>query len=188
MGQILMFSDVRSKRIVLVAHCILNQNSISDGTADYPGTNENILKLLIQSKVGIIQMPCPELLCLGLDRGNIHGRESNVVVENTRIRHELENCNRVEMIKNLVNPIVYQIEEYINNGFEVLGIIGINRSPSCGVNTTSKDNQEVVGEGVFTEILRKSLEEKSISIEMIGLKAVEIDKALISIQRWLDTK
>ncbi|WP_156876056.1 hypothetical protein [Clostridium kluyveri] len=53
-----MFSDVRNKKIVLVSHCILNQNSISDGTANYPGTNESVLKLLIQSKVGIIQMQC----------------------------------------------------------------------------------------------------------------------------------
>lgn len=29
----MMFTDARSKRLILVAHCILNQNSISDGTS-----------------------------------------------------------------------------------------------------------------------------------------------------------
>lgn len=181
-----MFSDCRSKKVVIVSHCILNQNSISDGTADYPATNESVLNLLIQSKVGIIQMPCPETLCLGLDRGDIHGAEREVVVENTRIRHELEKDNVIKKINNIVEQIVVQIEEYIRNGFTVLGIVGINRSPSCGVNTTSKNNQEVEGEGVFIEILRKELEKKGISIDMIGIKALETEKALISIQKLLD--
>lgn len=181
-----MFSDNRSKKIVLVSHCILNQNSISDGTADYPGTNENIVKLLIKSKVGIIQMPCPEVLCLGLDRGDICGVGREIVVENTRIRHNLEKENSIEIINNLVNQIVFQIEEYIRNGFSILGIIGINRSPSCGINTTSKNNQEVYGEGVFIEILKKQLDKKDISVAMIGIKALEVDKALISIQRMIN--
>ena len=68
-----MFTDGRSKAIVFVAHCIMNQNSISDGTAEYPGSISEIMKLLYKSHVGIVQMPCPELLCIGLDRGNIDG-------------------------------------------------------------------------------------------------------------------
>ncbi len=31
-----MFHDGRSKKVVFVAHCFLNQNAISDGTAVYP--------------------------------------------------------------------------------------------------------------------------------------------------------
>ncbi len=183
-----MFTDARSKKIVLISHCILNQNSISDGTADYPGTNESILKLLVESKAGIIQMPCPEILCLGLDRGDIHGGEREVVVENTRIRKELKKATSTEIINNFVNQVIFQIEEYIKNGFKIMGIIGINRSPSCGVNTISKNDQEVAGEGVFIEILRKSLEEKGIIIDMIGIKASEIEKALIDVKRLMDIK
>lgn len=181
-----MFSDGRSKKIVLVSHCILNQNSISDGTADYPGTNESILKLLMESKVGIVQMPCPELLCLGLDRGDIHGGERYVVEENTRIRKNLQKQNSMEKINNLVNQVVFQIEEYIGNGFKVLGIIGINRSPSCGIDTTSKDNKEADGQGVFVEALKKALEKKDIRIDMIGIKASELDKSMIRIQKMIN--
>lgn len=183
-----MFSDARSKRIVLVAHCVLNQNSISDGTADYPGTNENIVKLLINSNVGIIQMPCTEMLCLGLDRGDINGGERPVVVENTRIRHNLEKSAQAKIIRNLVDQVVFQIEEYIRNGFTILGIIGINRSPSCGVNTTSKNNQEVDGEGVFIEKLRETLEKKKINIDMVGIKGSETNKSLVAIQELLNKK
>ena len=180
-----MFADQRSKKIVLVSHCILNQNSISDGTADFPGTNASILKLLMKSNVGIIQLPCPELFCLGLDRGDVHGGERDVVAENTRIRQQLETDRSAEMIQHLVDQTLFQIKEYIKHGFSVLGVIGINRSPSCGVQTTSKNNQEVIGEGVFMERLRHELENNGIHLEMIGIKALETDAALDSIQRML---
>lgn len=35
-------------------------------------------------------MPCPELCCLELDRGNVRGADSPVVVENTRSRKEMQ--------------------------------------------------------------------------------------------------
>lgn len=180
-----MFSDQRSKKIVLVSHCILNQNSISDGTADYPGTNKSILKLLMEADVGIIQMPCPELLCLGLDRGDVCGGERDVVVENTRIRHQLENGRAIEIMHNLVNQIIFQIKEYMKNGFSILGVIGINRSPSCGIDTTSKNDQEVSGEGVFIELLKHELAKNDIQIDMIGIKALDSNEAALSIQRML---
>ena len=180
-----MFTDQRSKKIVLVSHCILNQNSISDGTADFPGTNESIVKLLMESNIGIIQLPCPELSCLGLDRGNVHGGERDVIVENTRIRQQLETDRSAKMIQHLVDQTLFQIKEYINNGFSILGVIGINRSPSCGVQTTSKNNQEVIGEGVFMERLRQELEKNDIQIDMVGIKALETDAAIDSIQRMI---
>ena len=180
-----MFTDQRSKKIVLVSHCILNQNSISDGTADFPGTNASVVKLLMESNVGIIQLPCPELSCLGLDRGDVHGGERDVIVENTRIRHQMETEHSAEIIRRLVDQIIFQIKEYIRNGFSIIGIIGINRSPSCGVQTTSKNNQEVIGEGVFMERLKQALEKNDIRIDMIGIKALETDAAIHSIQQML---
>lgn len=39
----------------------------------------------MNADIGMVQMPCPELCCLGLDRGNAEGAGSPVVVENTRI-------------------------------------------------------------------------------------------------------
>jgi len=61
----------------------------------------------------------------------------------------------------------------LKNGFEVLGVVGINRSPSCGVETTSKDNREIEGEGVFVECLREELERKGAKIRLAGIKANE---------------
>jgi predicted secreted protein len=143
------------------------------------------VKFLLQSGIGIIQMPCPEMLCLGLDRGNIRGGEQPVIAENTRIRRLLDKPSSVRTITILVHQLVFQIEEYIQNGFTVLGIVGINRSPSCGVNTTSMNNKEVEDEDVFINVLRGELEKRNIHIRMIGIKSLEMKKALISIRKLL---
>ena len=70
-----MFSDERSRRVVFVSHCILNSNTRADGHAGVPGVNQRVLELLLRMKVGVVQMPCPEMLCLGLDRGDPRGGE-----------------------------------------------------------------------------------------------------------------
>ncbi|HCQ5600982.1 CD3072 family TudS-related putative desulfidase [Clostridioides difficile] len=166
-----MFTDIRSKRIIFIAHCVLNQNSISDGTADYPSTNVDIIRILINKQVGIVQMPCPELCCLGLDRGNIFGSQSPVVVENTRIRKEMQKSPAVEQLAVLVDQVVLQITEYHKHGFEILGIIGINRSPCCGVDTTSDNDNEIKGQGVFITAIKEALAKKKLLIPVIGIKS-----------------
>lgn len=85
-----MFADGRSKKVVFIAHCILNQNSISDGTAVFPAAFKEVIKILLDADIGIVQMPCPELCCLGLNRGNNNGADDPVVIENTRIRKEMQ--------------------------------------------------------------------------------------------------
>lgn len=166
-----MFTDGRSKKVVLLAHCILNQNAISDATAVFPSANQPIVRMLLDAEVGIVQMPCPELCCLGLDRGNIHGGEFPVVVENTRIRAEMQRSPAAERLSALVDQVLLQIREYLKNGFEVLGIIGVNRSPCCGVDTTSDQNRELTGQGVFITALQEQLAANGFSIPVVGIKA-----------------
>lgn len=168
-----MFEDGRSKKVIFIAHCFLNQNSISDGTAIYPAAFKEISEILLKADIGIAQMPCPELYCLGLDRGNIYGADTPVVVENTRIRAEMKKGISNARLDQLVDYIIYQITEYMKYGFEVVGIIGVNRSPNCGVDTTSDNNAEVKGNGLFIEKISSRLSEKGIVIPMIGLKGTD---------------
>jgi predicted secreted protein len=182
-----MFTDTRSKTILFVAHCLLNQNSISDGTAVYPGAVKHIITLLLESGIGIVQLPCPELMCLGLDRGDRNGAASPVIVENSRIRKALEQKVALERLKALIAPLVFQISEYLQYGFDIKGIVGINRSPSCGVETTSRDNQEVAGQGVFMEALGRELEKNDLHLKMIGVKDAEPEKSIQMIRNWLST-
>ena len=66
---------------------------------------------------------------------------------------------------------MYQLEEYRRHGFEILGIVGVNRSPSCGVETTSDNDAEIPGMGLFMGRLAERLEEAGASVPMLGLKA-----------------
>lgn len=178
-----MFTDKRSKRVIFVAHCVLNQNAISDGTADYPSSHVNVIRALMDAQVGIVQMPCPEFCCLGLDRGNIEGAQSPVVVENTRIRKEIQRPVAATQLALLIEQVVKQILEYHKHGFEILGMIGINRSPCCGVDTTSDDDREIEGQGVFVEKIKAALAAENLSISVIGIKstpdAVEAVRTLL---------
>ena len=165
-----MFTDVRSQKVVLIAHCLLNQNSISDGTAVYPAAFKDMIQMFLDADVGIVQMPCPELCCLGLDRGNIRGADSPVVVENTRIRREMQKTDTYEKLTSLADYVMLQLLEYRKYGFKILGIIGANRSPNCGVETTSNCDQETDGMGLFMEILNRRLAAENLSIPMLGIK------------------
>lgn len=168
-----MFKDGRSKKVVFIAHCFLNQNSISDGTAVYPAVFKNVIEFFMKADIGIVQMPCPEFCCLGLDRGNIYGANTPVVIENTRIRAEMKKDIPNGQLDQLADYVVYQILEYLKYEFKVVGIIGANRSPNCGVDTTSDNNTEMKGMGLFMEKISCRLSEKSVSIPMIGLKGTD---------------
>lgn len=165
-----MFTDKRSKKVVFIAHCLLNQNSISDGTAVYPAAFKEVIRLFLDRDIGIVQLPCPELCCLGLDRGNKSGADSPVVEENTRIRREMLKTDMHKKLLDLVEQVIRQITEYHSHGFEIVGIVGANRSPNCGIETTSDFNQEISGRGVFMEELGARLEKENIRIAMIGIK------------------
>ena len=174
-----MFQDGRSQKVAFLAHCLLNQNAISDGTAVRPAGFPEMLSYL-----GIVQLPCPELLCLGLDRGDPQGAERPVVVENTRIRRAMAQAEPSRRLAQLVEDTMTQLLEYRRYGFQVVGILGANRSPCCGVDTTSQDDQEVPGMGVFLEALSHRLEEVGWQIPMVGFRGT--DDAVETVQRLLE--
>ena len=183
-----MFTDGRSREVLFVAHCVLNQNSISDGTADFPGMIREVVDVLRNSDVGVVQMPCPELMCLGLDRGNPEGAASPVVVENTRIRGMLEREQAAGKIEMLAGQVIHQISEYSKHGFQVRGIVGINRSPSCGVETTSRHDREVKGQGVFIEALNRELELRGLEVKIAGIKASAPEEAAWIVENLISYK
>lgn len=165
-----MFTDGRSKKVIFLAHCLLNQNAISDGTAVCPAAFGELIQLLLDREVSVVQMPCPELCCLGLDRGDVHRADRPVVEENTRIRRAMEEDSPRQKREALADLVAEQVQEYHKHGFQVLGIVGANRSPNCGVETTSDFDREVEGRGAFMEAIAQRLEVAGISVPMLGLK------------------
>lgn len=178
-----MFQDKRGKKIVLTAHCFLNQNSKIDQCAHYPGVILEATKTLINTGAAIIQMPCPELFYLGLDRDVDLQTNRTVESEDTRVAKRMQEEKAKVLCKSMADGIVYQIEEYIKLGFEIVGLIGMNGSPTCGVNTTWEDGQELKGKGIFIELLEKTLKDKGISINMIGITARDPIHAVAAVKK-----
>jgi predicted secreted protein len=173
-----MFDDQRSKKVLLVAHCVLNQNAKLDACAYYPGVIREVSKVLIDSDVGILQMPCPELLCLGLDRQVATGTQPTVEEEDTRIASRLAEDQGQVVLHEIVDGLVYQIQEYHKNGFVLTGLVGMNGSPSCGVESTWADDEEKQGPGEFIRMLGEKLEQKGFAIPMKGIRAYQPEEAV----------
>lgn len=180
-----MFHDKRSKKVVLVAHCVLNQNSKIDDCAHYPGAITEVTQLLLDAGVGIIQMPCPEILCLGLDREVDENISRTIESEDTRVAGLMRAEKAKFRCQAMTDAIVYQIEEYRKRGFQVIGLVGINGSPTCGVNTTWADDREYEGCGIFIEMLEEKFKEKAIVVSMVGIKARDRLEAVSAVNTLL---
>ena len=58
----------RGKKIILVAHCIFNQNSVVKPYAKNQKVFLDFIKDNLLDNCGFIQLPCPEQKILGLKR------------------------------------------------------------------------------------------------------------------------
>jgi len=111
------FVDARSKKVMFVAHCIINQNARINSCAYTPAAIPKITECLQEREIGIIQMACPELGCLGLGRG---GPEE--------IYDQLSTPGARRYLRGLAESVVYQTKQYQKQGFRVLGVLGIDGS------------------------------------------------------------
>lgn len=181
-----MFNDRRSKRVLLVAHCILNQNAKIDRCAYYPGAIREAVEVLIASGVGLIQMPCPELICLGLDRQVDRGASTTIESEDTRVARRMLDSECQARCQSLVDDLTYQIEEYRKNGFEVVGVLGINGSPTCGIEVTWANDRAEYGPGVFIQLLNAACAANGVMLPQRGIIAREPHKAVTAVRELVD--
>ncbi len=177
-----MFDDQRSKRVLLVAHCVLNQNAKIDRCAYYPGVIRKVVEALIESGVGLIQMPCPELLCLGLDRQAERGVAATIESEDTRVARRMAEEDNQTICRVLAQPLAFQVEQYQQNGFEVVGLLGINGSPTCGIEIIWANDREEQGPGIFIQLLDKACRERGVSLRQRGIRAREPRQAVAAVR------
>jgi predicted secreted protein len=170
---ICMFTDKRSKKIILVAHCILNQNSKLDRCAHYPGAVTNIAHRLVDSGIGIVQLPCPEMLFLGLDRRADPTAAPAVEQEDTHIGRLMSVPDGQAFCRTLAEDVLRQVQDYRAHGFEVVGLLGVNGSPTCGVETNWSEDAEPAGPGVFIRRLQELLAQNALPLPMRGIKVYQ---------------
>lgn len=134
--------DVRSRRVIFLSHCILNENTRYLGGAGRAGCVREIAQQCMDQDLGMVQMPCPEervwggvlkrylLAAYGLKyRHAITFRIRSVLLPlallYTRLRYRW-----------LADRVARQIDDYVASGFLVAGVVGIDGSPTCGLRAT----------------------------------------------------
>jgi predicted secreted protein len=175
-----LFKDKRSGRIAIVAHCILNQNSRVLDLAERPGMITEIVGFLMHKKIGILQMPCPELAYAG-------------VLRQPQTKDQYDTAMFRSHCRKIAKEIVDQTQDYAKCGIETEIIIGVDGSPSCGVNETSKGsscenmskNERVKGSGILMERLRFALKERKIPIPFYGIRYERLSEDLANIEKLL---
>jgi hypothetical protein len=81
----------------------------------------------------------------------------------------------------MAQNIVYQIKEYRKHGFRVLGMLGIETSPSCGFGWTYYQKARK-GNGAFIEALLAAFEDAGLDIPIIGINDLKPEQNMARIQ------
>jgi predicted secreted protein len=138
------FKDNRGRKIVYVSCCLLNQNAQSPGIAGRKGAFNELIQMFLDNDIGIEQLPCMECrLWGGVSRKTIHTFQPLVLNSVGRAWFPfVEFCSNIETGKTKracrkeAKKVVKRIQDYVMEGYTIIGILGVNGSPTCGVTKT----------------------------------------------------
>ena len=147
--------------VAFVAHCLLNQNSKTDGGARCPGVYSPLVDELREAGWRIEQMPCPELAFTGLHRF-------------WAVKEQLDTAAFRRHCRRLASAVAGAIAVHLARGDDVI-LVGLEGSPSMGVHVTSSDPARggrpewpegtaelSPGSGIFIEELTAELAERGV--------------------------
>ncbi len=161
----------RSKKVVFVSHCLLNQNVRAVDTERFAGSFKDMLDLFGESGVGIIQLPCPQIeFNGGLNRKTKNSDETS---------NYKNNCRKLSL------EVIKQIEGYVKNSYQVVGILGVELSNTCGVHQIQNGRKNVPGKGVLIEEIEKEMQKKNFQVPIIGVNLDNIFSSIEKIQSLL---
>lgn len=163
-----MIEDGRSKKVIFLAHCVINSNSICLGPKTpsiWPAMINEVVELLMEKKVGIVQLPCPEQAVFGLVRGS-------------RSREEMDTPSFRGYCRKLAKSAADLMEEYAKNGFKVVGFLGKRGSPTCNV----LENRGL-RRGIFVEELERELKERSLKFPLLDFERTDVEGCLSELER-----
>lgn len=160
-------TDARSHRIVFLAHCLLNQNAKVAGIATHPGIFTPLIATLEEAGVGIIQLPCPELMHLGPSRP--FGTDTVEQYDTPEYR---------ALCLDIAKSTTDLAASYLKAGYHILCVLGVEGSPSCSVSRAphlvgQNQSQLQPGSGIFMEILEEQLKSNGIGIPLLGIPESE---------------
>ncbi|MDQ2091514.1 2-thiouracil desulfurase family protein [Marimonas arenosa] len=192
-------ADQRSGRVVFLSHCLLNQHTRYLGGACRSCCVQEIVQQCIALDLSMIQMPCPEELAWGgvlkrrflqlyglSRRWHLPGFAMAALAEVAGVltRHQA---------RRLARRVAQQIQDYSAAGWQVVGIVGVDGSPSCGVRQTvglraavaafaaldpatlTREAQNATisalvepGNGLFITALRAAMAKRGLDVPILG--------------------
>ncbi len=137
-------ADIRGKRVVYLSHCLLNQNTRFPGVAVRESAFTELTEILLSKGLGLEQLPCMETIVLGGVSRKTYDRFLPLLSRSVAggwfplIRPFLKAwLFRFDVLcRREAARVVNRIEDYTKEGYAVLGVIGVNDSPTCGVTKT----------------------------------------------------
>jgi predicted secreted protein len=132
--------DERGRRVVFLSHCLLNENTRYLGGACRTCCVREVIEQCMDQGVGMVQMPCPEQEVWGgvLKKRMLalYGRRVRAFPGVVRALIPIGLLYVRLAYRAMARSVAAQIDDYESSGFTVVGIVGIDGSPTCGVRTT----------------------------------------------------
>lgn len=141
--------DDRGERVVLLSHCLLNENTRYLGGAARAGCVREIVDACSDAGLGMVQMPCPEEVAWGgvLKRRLLLAYGSSPWLPRplrpVLLRAVLAYSRLV--YRRLARDTARRVADYRSSGVDVVAAVGVDGSPSCGVVRTLDMGQALDG-------------------------------------------
>jgi len=147
-------SEENKNEVTVIGHCLLNPlTRIKGAKPPIPPDTKN---------ANIIQLPCPEAMFFGMRRREI-------------TRDQLDHPAYRRFCRELFTPFADLLEDLAASGIKIK-VIGVPKSPSCGVEITSVGGEpgkvkefhhkHAPGPGVFMEEIIKELKKRDVEFEI----------------------
>lgn len=123
---------------MFVSHCLLNENTRYLGGAHRPGAVLEVIEPYLRDGTGICQLPCPEQLVWGgvLKRRLLHLCARPWLRPFLRPLVPALTAYTAARYRLLARSVGGQVADHQRSGYEVVGVVGVDPSPSCGVTAT----------------------------------------------------
>lgn len=179
--------------MVFLSHCILNVNTRYPGGACRGSCVSEIVNQCIEKNIGMVQMPCPEQHTWGGVSKHLllmaYGAKGTVLYACRHFAIPLVLLYTKRVYGWMAWQTARRIQDYLDSGFVVRSVVGVDGSPSCGVTKTLDFNTSfevlahinidsvqiedanrvvseclTIGKGFFIQALQKILARKKINI------------------------
>lgn len=163
--------DNRSDKFIFVPFCLMAQAYQAQGIVKYEWKSsiKPIMQILIDNDINIIQMPCAEASY----NDSLLRKPMGISKYDTPLFNE--HCEKLAIL------VASQIREIVDSGYKIIGVLGIEQSPSCCVNYIYTNKGMIKRMGLFMEKLYEKISD--LNIPIIGINRKYINKSLDEISK-----